>query len=73
MILNPNYRTCEICGKPRAKGNHNKCSRTLQKRRNEEEQALIRENQRKHEKYISVRKSSLYKTKKRPFIHISED
>lgn len=41
MILNPNYRTCEICGKPRAKGNHNKCSRTLQKQRNEEEQALI--------------------------------
>lgn len=72
MILNPNYHTCEICGKPRAKGNHNKCSRTLQKRRNEEEQALIRENQRKHEEYISVRKSSLYKTKKRPFIHISE-
>lgn len=73
MILNPNYRTCEVCSKPRAKGNHNKCSRTLQKRRNEVEEALIRENQRTYEKYISVRKSSLYKTKKRPFIHISED
>lgn len=72
MILNPNYRTCEICGKPRAKGNLNKCSRILQKRRNEEEQALIRDNQRKHEEYISVRKSSLYKAKKRPFIHISK-
>lgn len=73
MILNPNYRTCEICGKHRAKGNHNKCSRILQKQRNEAEQALIRENQRKHEEYISVRKSSLYKTRKRPFIHVSED
>lgn len=73
MILNPNYRTCEICGKHRSKGNHNKCSRTLQKQRNEAEEALIRENQKKHEEYISVRKSSLYRAKKKPFIHINKD
>lgn len=72
MILNPNYHTCKICGKPRAKGNHNKCSRILQKQRNEAEHMLILENQRKHEEYISVRRSSLYKPKKKLFIRISK-
>ena len=70
MILNPNYRTCEICGKHRAKGNHNKCSRILQKQRNDAEQALILENQRKHEEYISVRKASLHKFRRTPKIRI---
>lgn len=72
MILNPNYHTCEICGKSRAKGNHNKCSRILQNKRNNAEQALILENLRKHEEYISVRKASLSKFKRKPFIRISK-
>lgn len=72
MIFNPNYHTCGICGKPRAKGNHRKCSRILQKQRNDAEQALILENQRKHEEYISVRRASLNKIRKKLFMRISK-
>ena len=72
MIINPNYHTCEICGKARARGNHNKCSRILQKQRNDAEQVLILENQRKHEEYISVRRYSLNKFRKKPFMRISK-
>lgn len=72
MIINPNYHTCEICGKARARGNHNKCSRILQKQRNDAEQMLILENQRRYEEYISVRRLSLYKPKKKLFIRISK-
>lgn len=49
MIPNPNYRTCEICGKHRAKGNHNKCSRILQKQRNNKLWAKTLEGQHKDE------------------------
>lgn len=70
MLLNPTYYICEICKKPRSKGNHNKCSRKLQIIRNEEEQQLIRKNQRADDEYQSIRKSALYEVKKKPFIRL---
>lgn len=36
MLLNPMAHKCEICGLPRANGNHRKCSRILQRRYNPE-------------------------------------
>lgn len=71
MLLNPTFYICEICKKPKSRGNHNKCSRKLQAIRNEEEQQLIKKNQRADDEYQSIRKSSMYLAKKKPFIRFS--
>lgn len=41
MLLNRQPCVCEICGEPRSKRIHSKCSRILQKRHNPEEWAKI--------------------------------
>ncbi|ANJ65142.1 hypothetical protein FROZEN_10 [Erwinia phage vB_EamP_Frozen] len=49
MLLNRNYAVCEICGEPRSKRIHRKCSRILQQRYDAEEWAKILANVRKDE------------------------
>lgn len=49
MLYNTNYGLCPICNKRKGSGNHRKCSRILQKERNEQEWNTILNNQHKHE------------------------
>lgn len=41
MLLNREYAVCEICGEPRSKRVHRKCSRILQKRYDKDQQQKI--------------------------------
>lgn len=37
MLISSTFNICEICGEPRSKRVHSKCSRILQRRRNNKE------------------------------------
>lgn len=56
MLLNREYAVCEICGEPRSKRVHRKCSRILQKRYNAEEYKKILEQQAKDDLAESVKR-----------------
>lgn len=49
MMFSTNYGICPICKKGRGVANHKRCSRILQKRRNQKEWDKILENQHKDE------------------------
>lgn len=49
MLLNREYAVCEICGEPRSKKVHRKCSSILQKRYNKDPQQKILAQVRKDE------------------------
>lgn len=59
MLFSTNYGICPICNKGRGVANHKKCSRILQKRRNQKEWDKILENQHKNEfKQMAVKAST---------------
>lgn len=49
MIFSNTYSICPVCKKGRGVANHKKCSRILQKQRNQKEWDKILENQHKDE------------------------
>ena len=61
MLMSSTFNICEICGEPRSKKIHRKCSRILQKRSREPqvkaERAIMLENERNDALQHSVRKS----------------
>jgi len=67
MLLNRDYAVCEICGEPRSKRIHRKCSRILQKRYdpiiNQKILAGVREDELKHsmQRGLSVRINGRHK------------
>lgn len=58
MLYNTNYGLCPICNKRKGVANHKKCSRILQKQRNEQEWNTILTNQHTHETKRVVQKAS---------------
>lgn len=59
MLFSTNYGICPICKKGRGVANHKKCSRILQKQRNQEEWDKVLENQHKNEfKQMAVKAST---------------
>lgn len=59
MLYNTNYGLCPICNKRKGSGNHSKCSRILQKNRNQEKWDNILSSQKKYEnKRIAVKAST---------------
>lgn len=59
MMYSTDYGVCPICNKRKGVANHKKCSRILQKRRNQEEWAKVLENQHKDEfKQMAVKAST---------------
>ncbi len=59
MILTQSH-LCPICKKARANNNHRKCSRILQRRRNDAEMDKMHKNQHEHErKQAAINASSV--------------
>lgn len=58
MLYNADYGLCQICNKRKGVAKHNKCSRTLQKRRNKEEWNNTLNSQREYENKRAARKAS---------------
>lgn len=59
MMYSTDYGVCPVCNKRKGVANHKKCSRILQKRRNQEEWAKVLENQHKDEfKQMAVKAST---------------
>ena len=59
MMYSTDYGVCSVCNKRKGVANHKRCSRILQKRRNQEEWNKILENQCKDEfKQMAVKAST---------------
>lgn len=59
MMYSTDYDVCPVCNKRKGVANHKKCSRILQKRRNQKEWDKILENQHKDEfKQMAVKAST---------------
>lgn len=68
MMYLANYGVCPVCNKRKGVANHKKCSRILQKRRNQEEWAKILENQQKDEFKQTAFKASTQLIRRTNFI-----
>lgn len=68
MIFSNTYGICPICNKGRGVANHKKCSRILQKRRNQEEWDKILNNQYKEENQQMAVKASTQLIRRTNFI-----
>ncbi len=58
MLYSTDYGLCPICNKRKGVAKHNKCSRILQKRRNNKEWETILNNQHKQEFQRTAQKAS---------------
>lgn len=68
MMFSTNYGICPICKKGRGVANHKKCSRILQKQRNQEEWIKVLENQHKDELKQMAVKASTQRIRRTNFI-----
>lgn len=68
MIFSNTYGICPICNKGRGVANHKKCSRILQKQRNQKEWDKILENQHKDEFKKTAVKASTQLIRRTNFI-----
>lgn len=64
MLYNTNYGICPICNKRKGVANHKKCSRILQKQRNQKEWDTVLANQSEHENHAMVVKASTQRVRR---------
>lgn len=68
MMYLPTYGICPVCNKRKGVANHKKCSRILQKQRNQEEWDKVLENQHKDELKQMAVKASTQRIRRTNFI-----
>lgn len=68
MMYSTNYGVCPVCNKRKGVANHSKCSRIMQKQRNQEEWAKVLENQHKDEYKQMAVKASTQRIRRANFI-----
>lgn len=68
MMYTSDYGICPVCKKGRGVANHKRCSRILQKQRNQEEWAKVLENQQKEENQRMAVKASTQRIRRINYI-----
>lgn len=68
MMYSTDYGVCPVCNKRKGVANHKKCSRILQKRRNQKDWDKILNNQHKEENQQMVIKASTQLIRRTNFI-----
>lgn len=68
MMYTANYGICSICNKRKGVANHKKCSRILQKQRNQEEWDKVLEKQHKEENQQMAVKASTQRIRRINYI-----
>ena len=68
MMYTNDYGICPVCKKGRGVANHKRCSRILQKRRNQEEWAKVLEKQHKEENQQMAVKASTQRIRRINYI-----
>lgn len=68
MMYTSDYGICPVCKKGRGVANHKRCSRILQKKRNQEEWTKVLENQHKEENQQMAVKASTQRIRRINYI-----
>lgn len=68
MMYSTDYGVCPVCNKRKGVANHKRCSRILQKQRNQKEWAKVLENQHKDEFKKTAIKASTQHIRRTNFI-----
>lgn len=68
MMYTSDYGICPVCKKRRGVANHKRCSRILQKQRNQKEWAKVLENQHKEENQQMAVKASTQRIRRINYI-----